>query len=125
MEVSGTTGLCTESEGLTVCDTTSSDERVAGTNRYNPECELSKVGDTTTGDCSFPITLTNDGGTWEGTCEGTTTWSTSEPAHVHKFDCTYLGTSDYEGLRYVVHVEGSGDYPWPTTGRIEFGQLAD
>ena len=37
--------------------------------------------------------------------------------HVHDFDCTYLRTGVYEGLRYSKHPQGI-NYPWPITGRI-------
>jgi hypothetical protein len=118
-EVSGSTGTCGQDGDYTVCDNgTASDERVVGTSRYATDCEMTVDGDTTVATCSFPITLTNAGGTWEGTMEGTSTWSVAAPEHVHVFDATYLGTGAYEGLRYVQHVEGL-DYPWSFTGRIE------
>ena len=120
VEVSGSTGLVTGQEGDTTIfdDLSSSDDRLVGTSELTIECDRSEDGGTTIAECAGPITLTNDGGTWEGTCEGTSTWTTSEPAHVHVFDCTYLGTGDYQGLRFVQHLEGI-DYPWPYTGRIE------
>lgn len=119
VEVTGSTGTCGQDGDYTVCDNmTASDERVVGTARYITDCEMTVDGDTTVATCSFPITITNAGGTWEGTMEGTSTWSTAAPAHVHVMDCTYLGTGAYEGLRFVQHLEGL-DYPWAWTGRIE------
>ncbi len=119
VEVTGSTGTCGQDGDDTVCDNvTASDERVAGTARYATDCEMTVDGDTTVATCSFPITITNAGGTWEGTMEGTSTWSAAAPAHVHVIDATYLGTGDHEGLRFVQHLEGL-DYPWAWTGRIE------
>ena len=120
VEVTGSTGTCVADGEDTVCDNgTASDERVAGTARYpDTDCEMTVDGDATVATCSFPITLTNAGGTWEGTMEGTSTWSRAAPAHVHVMDGTYLGTGAYEGLRFVQHLEGL-DYPWAWTGRIE------
>lgn len=119
IEVRGSTGIPVESGGFDVFENgTSSDERLVGTYKLQIECDITEDGDTTTGDCTGPNTLTNDGGTWEGTCEGITTWTTTKPAHVHVFDCTYLGSGDYAGLRFVQHLEGTG-YPWAYTGTIE------
>jgi hypothetical protein len=118
VEVSGSTGTCDLPGDVYTCETETSDDRVSGIAEIAIHCEFTEDGDTTLGDCSGPAIVTNAGGTWEGTCEGTTTWSTSKPDHVHVFDCTYLGTGDYEGLRYVEHLEGV-DFPWPLTGRIE------
>lgn len=119
VEVSGSTGTCDQDGEDTVCDNaTASDERVAGTFRYATDCEMTVDGDTTVATCSFPITLTNEGGTWEGTMEGTSTWSVAAPEHVHVFHATYLGTGAYEGLRFIQDT-GGVDYPWPFTGRIE------
>jgi len=116
VEVSGSTG--TETEPGVFENGTSSDDRLVGTSELTIECDTSEDGGTTIAECAGPNIITNDGGTWEGTCEGTSTWTTSEPDHVHVFDCTYLGTGDYQGLRFVRHLEGI-DYPWPYTGRIE------
>jgi len=119
VEVSGSTGTAVESGGFEVFENgTSSDERLVGTYKLQVECDISEDGDTTIADCTGPITLTNDGGTWDGTCEGTSTWTTTEPDHVHVFDCTYLGDGEYAGLQFIQHLEGI-DYPWPYTGAIE------
>jgi hypothetical protein len=116
VEVTGATG--TESEPGVFLDGTSSDERLVGRTELTIECDITEDGDTTVADCSGPNIITNDGGTWDGTCEGTSTWTTAEPEHVHDFDCTYLGSGDYDGLRFVQHLEGI-DYPWSYTGHIE------
>jgi hypothetical protein len=116
IEVTGTTG--TESEPGVFLDGTSSDDRLVGRTELAIECDMTEEGDTTIGDCSGPNVITNDDGTWDGTCEGTTTWTTSEPEHVHDYVCTFLGTGDYDGLRFVQNT-GGVDYPWPYTGTIE------
>ena len=119
VEVSGSTGTAVESDGLEVFENgTSSDDRLVGTYELQIECDISEDGDTTIADCTGPITLTNDGGTWDGTCEGTSTWTTTEPDHVHVFDCTYLGNGEYAGLQFSQHLEGI-DYPWAYTGTID------
>ena len=92
--------------------------KLAGRTELAIECDITEDGDTTVADCSGPNVITNEDGIWNGTCEGTSTWTTSEPDHVHVFDCTYLGSGDYDGFRFVQHMEGI-DYPWPHTGQIE------
>jgi hypothetical protein len=119
VEVSGSSGTPVESGGFDVFeDGTSSDARLVGTYKLQIECDITEDGDTTIADCTGPNTLTNDGGTWDGACEGTSTWTSTEPDHVHVFDCTYLGSGDYAGLRFTQHMEGI-DYPWSYTGTIE------
>lgn len=119
VEVSGSTGTPVESDGFDVFKNgTSSDDRLVGTYELQIECDITEDGETTIADCTGPNTLTSDGGTWDGTCEGTTTWTTTEPDHIHVFDCTYLGSGDYAGLRFSQHLEGIG-YPWAYTGTIE------
>jgi len=73
---------------------------------------------TSTGDCTVTSTLTNDGGTWEGGCTGTTTWTVTEPEHMHDMDCTLVGAGGYEGLRYVFSIAGAEGL-WALTGQIE------
>ena len=121
-EVTGDTGPCgLPGDADYVCQVETSDDRVSGIAETYIVCEFTEDGDVTVGDCAGPSTVTNDGGTWEGTCEGTTTWSTTEPDHVHSIDCTYLGTGAYAGLRFREHLEGV-DFPWTITGRIEPAQ---
>jgi hypothetical protein len=95
-----------------------SDARVSGEQETTVNCDFVEDGEDVVGDCWGTLTIENDGGTWDGTWTGTTTWSLSEPDHVHVIDSTYVGTGDYDGLRYVSVAEGS-DYPWTITGRIE------
>lgn len=118
-EVTGDTGSCGISdEADYVCDVETSDDRASGIAKTDIDCDFTEDGETTVGDCRGPSNLTNDGGAWEGTCEGTTTWSTAEPDHVHSIDCTYIGAGAYAGLRYRMHLEGV-DFPWSITGLIE------
>ncbi len=81
-------------------------------------CDFAEDGESVIGDCWGTSVITNAGGTWDGTFTGTTSWSLSEPDHVHVLDATYIGTGDYAGLRLVIRVGGT-DYPWAMTGRIE------
>lgn len=118
VEVTGSTGMCDLPGDVLTCQLETSDDRINGIAEISVHCELTNDGDTTLGDCSGPALITNADGTWEGACQGTTTWSTSAPSHVHDFVCTYLGTGSYAGLRYTEHLEGT-DFPWPVNGRIE------
>jgi hypothetical protein len=96
-----------------------SDERVNGDLETVMDIEITVEGDRTTGLLTITsITITNDGGTWEGSGQGTSTWTKTEPAHVHNIDFTLAGTGDYEGLQFTFHVEGV-NYPWDLTGTIE------
>lgn len=139
VDVSGVTGLCSTVDGVlsgealpgsglagsllegstSTCPSYQmSDERLSGVQESVVDCEFSRDGESTVGECQVSDVIHNEGGRWEGTCEGTTSWSTSSPAHLHVFDCTYVGTGDYDGLRYVAHMEGY-DLPWTVTGEID------
>ena len=122
--MSGPTLPTTGWEGTTLRDSVYlytnevSDERVSGEQETTVNCDFVEDGEAVIGDCWGTSVIENDGGTWDGTFTGTTTWSLSEPDHVHVIDSTLIGTGDYDGLRYVTIAEGS-DYTWTTTGRIE------
>ncbi len=138
IEVTGDTGLCTDSDtvwsgepvaGLegTVLERavhcagmTMSDERLSGTSEHRFRCEFSQDGEDIVGDCVTDATITNDGGTWHSP-DGrmAITISPTGPATIVE-DLAFVGSGDYEGLRYTNHVEGlANDYPWPITGTIE------
>ncbi|MDJ0665036.1 MAG: hypothetical protein QNJ75_10765 [Acidimicrobiia bacterium] len=96
-----------------------SDDRVNGDYEGLMEIEIFVDGDRSTGLITMPrVTITNDGGTWEGTATGVSTWTTSEPEHRHYIHHTLLGTGDYEGLQFKYLLQGI-DYPWTVTGVIE------
>lgn len=101
------------------CDYILSDERVSGTGPAVTSVDVSVNGDTTVGQISGTVVISNEGGTWEGTMSGTTTWTPPNPAHMHVMDAVYLGTGDYEGLRFVMTNEGTDTSHFTTTGRIE------
>ena len=100
------------------CTMDLSDERLDSAGETINSCDITEDGETTLGECRGTSVLTNDGGTWEGTFTGTTTWSTTNPAHVHDMDFVFVGTGDYEGLQFVATMEGTG-FPWNVTGQIE------
>ena len=100
------------------CSFDVSDERLAGEIETVVSCDFSVDGETTLGECVGTSAVHNDGGAWGGVFSGTTTWSDSEPAHVHEMQQVYLGTGDYEGLRFVGTLRGT-DFPWEVTGQIE------
>ena len=100
-------------------DNSLSDDRVNGDYEGLMDFDLFVDGDRSTGLITMPrVTITNDGGTWEGTAVGISTWTTSEPEHRHYIHHTLLGTGDYEGLQFTYLLEGV-DYPWTVTGTIE------
>ena len=100
------------------CTMDVTDERLLGITETVNSCDFSEDGETTLGECNGTSLVTNDGGTWEGTFTGTTTWSTTEPDHLHHMDLVFIGTGDYDGLRFVAEMDGYG-YPWDVTGYIE------
>ena len=100
------------------CTMDLTDERLLGVTETVNSCDFSEDGETTLGECHGTSVVTNDGGTWEGTFTGTTTWSTAAPAHVHHFDLVFIGTGDYEGLEFLAEMDGT-DYPWDVTGQVE------
>jgi len=101
------------------CYYTLSDERVSGSGPAVARVDMSVDGDTRVGQISGTVVISNEGGTWEGTVSGTTTWTTINPAHAHDMDAVYLGAGGYEGLRFVMTNEGVDMSDLTTTGRIE------
>ena len=95
-----------------------SDSRASGEQVTTVNCDFAEDGESVIGDCWGTLVIANAGGTWDGTFTGTTSWSLSEPAHVHVIDATFIGTGDYDGLRLITRAEGTDD-PWTITGRIE------
>ncbi len=80
---------------------------------------MTQDGERTIGYCMSTNVSNSDGaGSREGGCTGTTTWTVTEPEHIHDFDCAMIGTGDYLGLRYTSHMTG-GNGPWEMTGQIE------
>jgi len=100
------------------CDYTLSDERVSGSGPGVFRVDVSVNGDTRVGQISGTVVIANEGGSWEGTVSGTTTWTPGE-AHVHVLDAVYSGAGGYEGLRFVMTNEGVLVSEFTTTGRIE------
>lgn len=95
------------------------DDRVNGDFEQVMDIDLTLEGDRTTGEITVTsMTISNDGGTWEGTGEGTTTWTGTESRHAHNIGYTLIGTGNYDGLQFTFQMEGI-DYPWELTGTIE------
>jgi hypothetical protein len=96
-----------------------SDERVAGDYEYVADIDFQEDGDACVGYFTGTETMTNDGGTWEGTVEGTMTWDgPADTANtVYDIDRTMLGSGDYDGLKYSYKLYGT-DFPWELTGTI-------
>jgi len=101
------------------CDYALSDERVTGAGPVVVRINMSLNGDTRVGQVSGTSVISNEGGTWEGSLSGTTTWSPAYPHHVHALDAEYVGAGDYEGLRLLIHNEGTDSSRFTTTARIE------
>ncbi|MFA9564164.1 MAG: hypothetical protein ACERLM_05605 [Acidimicrobiales bacterium] len=95
-----------------------SDERADGEQETTVNCDFVEDGESVVGEGWGTLVLANAGGTWDGTFTGTTTWSVSEPDHVHVMDAIDSGAGGYDGLRLVTPYEGT-DSPWSITGRIE------
>ncbi len=101
----------------------STDPRVDGHGEVVVNCDFTEVatagdGWKVVGQCWGPDTLTNEGGTWEGTFTGTTVWSSDAPNHLHTMDMTYRGTGDYEGLQYAAHASGGDGGTWSVVGQV-------
>jgi Tfp pilus assembly protein PilW len=100
------------------CTMDVTDERLVGVAETVNSCDFTEDGEVTLGECDGTSVITNDDGTWEGTFTGTTTWSDTEPAHVHHIELVFVGTGAYDGLRFVAEMDGTG-YPWTVTGQVE------
>ena len=130
VEVTGTTNCVDVKDGVDTgdgsgfrdavyeCTMDLSDERLDSAGETINSCDITEDGETTLAECRGTTVLTNEGGTWEGTFSGTSTWSTTNPAHVHDMDFVFVGTGDYDGLQFVATMEGT-DYPWNVAGQIE------
>lgn len=112
------TGTSTQIDGIT-WTAEASEPRVSGEGTNDPSCELTEDGDRTIGYCTVTSASTNDEASWKGGCTGTTTWTVTDPDHIHDFDCTMIGTGDYAGLRFREHISGGNAMPWEFTGQIE------
>jgi uncharacterized membrane protein len=100
------------------CSFDVADERLMGEVETVVACDFTVDGATTLGQCAGTSAIHNEGGAWGGVFSGTTTWSDDAPAHVHEMRQVYLGTGDYEGLRFEGTFNGI-DFPWTVSGRIE------
>mgnify|MGYP001814092244 FL=1 len=107
----------TQSDYVLSCTGPASDPRaeVSWINTIN--CDFVFDGEATVGTCQGTSVGTNDAGTWEGTLVGTTTWSKTNPGHMHVADVATVGSDGYVGLTFVYTVEGIDD-PWTLTGTI-------
>ena len=98
-----------------------SDERVAGDYEYQAAIDFEEDGETCVGSFTGTETMTNDGGTWQGTVEATMTGTgdadTPGEAWVYDINGTLLGSGDYDGLTYTYNLYGADD-PWELTGTI-------
>lgn len=97
-----------------------SDERLNGEDEVVLSCGIyapSQNDQVYVGQCWGTDKLTTEGGIWEGFTFGTSTWSKSNPSHVHELITVLYGTGDYEGLAFVGRLTGV-DPPWDLTGTI-------
>lgn len=98
-----------------------SDERLNGETEVVISCGLyvpSRSAQIYVGQCWGTQKLATEEGVWEGFTFGTSTWSKSEPAHVHNLNAVLYGTGEYEGLVFVGKLTGVNP-PWDLTGLIE------
>ncbi|MCB2176725.1 MAG: hypothetical protein KQH57_13010 [Actinomycetales bacterium] len=105
----------------TVYDDTS-DARATGPGEAVLSCDMTEsataAGWSVVGECWGTRSVTNDGGSWQGTFTGTTTWSSDSPIHVHNLDGVLRGEGDYAGLRYRLRIVDGADGPWQLVGEI-------
>ncbi|WP_062524301.1 hypothetical protein [Demequina rhizosphaerae] len=114
VEVTGQTE-CDSLGTLPTCQDDMSDARVTGENEII--LNIDSLGAETAS--SGSAVLTNDGGTWEGTIEGTRTESDeAEDGYCYDFTAELVGTGDYDGLAYSATYTGC-DLPWEVTGTID------
>lgn len=101
-----------------------SDERISGEGASVINCDISEPRpgeeeeEEYVGECWGTQTVSNDGGTWEGTIEGTSSWTKSNPGHVHDLRLILFGSDGYEGLQFVGNATGV-DPPWDVVGTIQ------
>jgi hypothetical protein len=98
-----------------------SDERLNGETEVVISCGIyapSQSDQVYVGQCWGTQKLVTEEGVWEGFTFGTSTWSKSEPAHVHDLTVVLYGTGEYEGLVLVGKLTGENP-PWDLTGTIE------
>lgn len=96
-----------------------SDDRLSGESTHEIHCDrIWEYEGSTSIDCQATMVVSNAAGTWEGTVIGTSSWTADDPVHVHHFSGVLTGTGEYEGLRFVLRMDGQ-DYPWSIAGRVE------
>jgi len=100
------------------CALRSSDDRVSGRSRSTVNCDFTVDTTATIGACWGADTLTTDHASWQGTLLGIASWDVEQQIHTHTFDVAYLGTGEYEGLRYEVTMSGV-DSDWTAVGTVE------
>jgi hypothetical protein len=139
IEVTGNTGLCQEhstvwsgeplgdvlpgsvlDRQITCPQNAMSDDRVTGAFEGSIHCVFGERLGSYVGDCTSEYTLANDGGTWHQDAGNVSITVVPGEASRIVEDGVYVGKGQYQGLRYVIHVESDpAGYPWPVTGTIE------
>lgn len=100
------------------CAIRSSDDRVSGLSRPTVNCDFTVDTTATVGACWGTDVLTSEHASWQGILSGIASWDVDKQVHTHTFDVTYLGTGEYEGLRYEVTIS-EVDAAWSTVGTVE------
>lgn len=104
----GADGVMHYRGGRATCTHEADDPRVSGAVDYTWDADLWPAGGVQWG----AGTISNDGGTWEGTYSGVV----SDPTQGDAITFWLKGAGDYAGLSYYYRVTGSG--PWEVTGLI-------
>lgn len=121
--VSGTTtctrtGWTSETQGTNeivyehfVCVEEMSDPRVSGVNDYDIETVfLTECHDNPAAPWTAEVVLSNEGGSWRGTCTGALDYTTyPSGAPMNYGICTLAGEGDYAGLTYVLMGAGGNE----------------
>ena len=95
------------------CVNTMSDARLSGDVVTTLECEYSEDQIFLIGQCWGTTTVRNEAGAWGGVFAGTTRVATDDP-----MESVWLGSGDYEGLRFVGSVTTATE-PYVISGRVE------
>lgn len=86
------------SKMIQACTLEASDPRVAGDVQNVVDCRYSEVDGVVVGECWGSTVIRNENGSWGGVLSGTTR---DEPGSEDVMELVYLGSGEYEGLRFV------------------------
>ena len=101
------------------CTSEMSDARLSGDIVTTLDCVYSDEGRLLVGTCWGTTTVRNEDGVWAGVFSGTTRAGTGDV-----METVWLGSGDYEGLRFVGTLTTADD-PYVISGRVEAVESSD